>query len=302
MFSFERICLPADFTPQRTRDGQRTPFTSMASAAVELAVPAGGGAATTADSALQKLGELSGFTYEIRHCRLSSAGGLVNQTIAGDMPVVSADGKEILKLAFESSNRGQQFRASLTLPNGETIAELDMGAAPKQSAGGMFSSVAASYSLGPPPAVQLRVLGQAYGSFTMMKHILMCMAGQDIARWALADGSGRGMVSLEHPHMTCCFCIPDADPNFPRKRGAFGKKEMRMSVDLGSPAAAATLHLITDRTEGKQHEELSTSILRVLCQLDGVGEARKKLDLLLIGASVAALHVTHNKGGGGGGA
>ena len=86
-----------------------------------------------------------------------------------------------------------------------------------------------------PVPVQLRVLGQAYGSFTMMKHILMCMAGQDIARWALADGSGHATVSLEHP-----FCLPDADPNFPRKQGAFGKKKMRMGVDLGSPAEAAT--------------------------------------------------------------
>ena len=120
------------------------------------------------------------------------------------MPVVDGKGQEVLKLAFESSRRGQHLQASLALPNGDKIADLEMGTPPALSGvRGVFSSVAASYTISPPPPVQLRVLGQAYGSYTVTSY--MSCGFQGGGRWSRADGSG-GAVIPEPAANTCCFC------------------------------------------------------------------------------------------------
>lgn len=271
---------------------------------IQMAVPvtSSGG---TAESALAKLGDLSStLTFDLVGSRMSRGGELINQTVSGDMPVMNAEGREVLRLAFQSSNRGKHLHASLKLPSGEAIADLHMGTPPQGGAVGMFNSIGASYSLAPPPPIQLSVLGQAYATYTCSQYMNMLI--QSDARWNRADGTGGAAVSVESPQNMCCFCIPNAaDQTFSRKKSPLGKREVMMNVhfDGATSTEGTSVHLISDSKEGRMKSPHSSQYRRVMCELDGSsGEARKRLDLLLISASLAAVNVTQPEVGGGGGA
>ncbi len=251
---------------------------------VQMVVP-------TAEIVLSKLGDLSStLTFEVLGSSISEAGGLVNQTISGDMPILSA-GREVLRLAFESKSRGRHLRASLALPSGETIAELHQGTPPQGGVAGTFASIGASYSHGPPPPVQLTLLGQAYGTYTVNGYMNLLI--QSDARWHRADGTGGAAVSVESPQNMCCFCIPNAaDQAFSRKKSPLGQQEVLMTAQFDDSKPPACIHLISDRREGRMPKHLATRYRRVVCELDGSGAARTKLDIILMGASLAALNAT----------
>ena len=159
------------------------------------------------------------------------------------MPVIGADGKEVLKLVFQSSKRSSHLCASLTFPDGTALAELNMGTPPSGGLGGMAASIGGEYSMGPPPPVKLHVLGQAYGTYTATSYMNLLL--QSGARWNRADGTRSATIHVEPAQNVCCFCIPDADQRIPRKKSTLGKQEIRMSVTNGAHGSTA-LHLVTD--------------------------------------------------------
>ena len=96
------------------------------------------------------------------------------------------------------------------------------------------------------------------------------------------------------------------DQQFSRKKAPLGKKQVLMiaQFDGGGAVKGTSLHLITDPREGRMPKELPMTIMRrVVCELQG-DDARKRLDAILMGAVLAALHATQGEGhsshGGGG--
>ena len=69
---------------------------------------------------------------------------------------------------------------------------------------------------------------------------------------------------------------------------------MVVAFEVGTGAGHAdstTIHLVTDRSEGRMPADFSTNVRQVVCDCR-LGEARKTLDLLLMSATLAALNAT----------
>ena len=123
---------------------------------------------------------------------------------------------------------------------------------------------------------------------------------QSDARYSRADGTGGATIGVESPEHTCCFCVPNAaDQTFTRKESVLGKKQVLLSArfdpaaDSSAPTSSTSIHLISDRAEGRMPKQIATVYRRVACELEGgVDDARKRLDVVLMGAALAALNAT----------
>lgn len=274
----------------------------------QVQLPPSDEAAKAAASALSQLGNLGrSVTFGLSSSSISGADGLIDQSVAGEMPVTSGEpgvaaGPDVMKLRFQSSKRGRHLHAELATPDGTRIAVLDMGEVPKSTPGALFGSAIGGYSTAfqPPPPVQLSVLGQAYGTYTCTS--LMNCGVQAGARWQRRDGTGGAMIA-EPERVGCCTTAPQS---ISRKKSALGKKEVPFTatfdVEKGHPAETTMVHAVTDSSAGKVPQFIATNVRQVVVELDKITDPHKKLDCILIGATLAALNVTTgipSSGGGG---
>jgi len=250
--------------------------------------------------AIPKLDHLSTtIIFELRNTTVYDSR---KHSIRGKIPVVDGAGTEVLTLNFESLIRGKHFSATLKLPSNKILMNVNMGTEPDDmgAAEALFSAMSSSYSMSPPPPVQLRVLGQMYGTYTVTGY--MNCGYQAGARWILHDNTGEVLIP-EPPHGTCCFCIPSGNQGVLAKDSILGKKEVPMTVRMGTPPVkTAMIHLVTDPKEGDMERGVATNVRQVVCELDENLPKLRKLDVICMAASLALLNVTTrlpSTGGGG---
>jgi len=244
-----------------------------------------------AEIATPKLAHLgTSIIFDLRNTRVNNS---KDHSIRGKVPVVDGVGTEVMTLTFNSTFRTAHFSASLNLPNGNTLIDLNMGTETTVSSDAaqvLFSVMGISKTLKPPPPVQLHVLGQPYGWYT----VTGCMnhESQAGARWILEDNTGE--VLIDQPlNKKYCFCIPSGEQGVSRRNSTLGKKEVPMPVRMGTPAVkTATIHLVTDPKEGDKQRGVATNIRQVVCELDENLPKLRTLDVICMAASLAVLNVT----------
>ena len=263
--------------------------------------------ATTAGAAqaslvLSKLGPLGGRICFGLHTAQVSKSGLTS--IQGSMPLMS-DGRNVATLMFESAQKGRHLSASLVLPSGEMIATFERGSRPKTAAGGIFNSLQHDFSSAAEPPVAIALQGQVYGFFNALG-----VGGTKGVMGGILNGtefrhveSSKPVASTAELETSPCgfLCSPGGYKFTAPKRSSLGKKEAPLPVFFSSGGAATAtascvIHLVLPRTR------FYFPVYEVLCELgDGVGNVphREKLDVILMGAAMAAINATEKQNPGG---
>lgn len=259
---------------------------------VPVAVSAGAGGA--ASEALGKLSIGNSVCFEIHSAHLSHVGGILDQTIQGSMAVMS-EGRKVATMAFSSAQRGRHLSASLALPSGVVIATFEQGQPPKKDgAGGLFNAIRSDYSFSAAPPVAIGLLGQPHGSFKAL--------GIGVPYNALAEGSEFHHVSgamaaktRQGELGTCCFCLPNGYKITSRKKSLLGKKEVPLPVLIGDGTAEkekGVVHLVLEGPKLPRELRSTMAAHEVICEFGGGCGEREQLDILLMGAAMAAINVT----------
>ena len=295
--------------PQGVGPGQQIQISGPSGQPMLVTVPAGIGpggvflvgvepqvaVATTAgpESALAKLGPVgSRYGFELRSAQVTST---TSTSIQGTMPVTS-EGRNVATLTFESAQKGRHLRALLTLPSGEQLATFERGTPPATQAGALFSSIGQDFGSGPAPPVAIGLLGQPYGTFQGRG-----MTGP-VAKGGLLDGThfryvnDRTLVASTEELEVSCVCPRRKMYKYtPAKRSAIGKKEAPLPVLFGTATAnGGVIHLVLPPTR------FFFTVHEVLCETSNALGGREKLDILVMGATMAAILATEKQAQAGG--
>jgi hypothetical protein len=209
------------------------------------------------------------------------------------MPVTS-DGHKVATLIFESAQKGLHLSASLMLPSGEVIATFQRGTAPRTVAWGVLNSLGQDLSsAAAAPPVVIALVGQPYGFFKPLG-----AAGTKGAMGGILDGtefrhvdSSRAVASTAELEVSLYLCcIPGGYKFTPAKKSSLGVKEAPLPVHFGSGCSTTApadgiIHLILPRTR------FFFPVYEVLCEVQCLG-SQDKLDILLMGAAMAAINAT----------
>lgn len=160
------------------------------------------------------------------------------------------DGEQVLRLCFQSANRGKQLHATLVAPDGSGIATIDMSEGSKSlrsSVGEGIKALAQGRNLGdedaPYPSILVSAVGQEFGSFVGGTRQSGSGAA-DSGKWSRKDGTG-GAVLLEPELDPVCSCfgggcaVYRSPPEVSREESVLGKKEIPMVVAfVAAPSGA----------------------------------------------------------------
>ena len=310
--------------PANTAAGQPIQITTPTGQLMQVVVPAGlnpgdafmvktgptAPSASPAGATLARLGaggRMSfGFTRALG-CHVSQTGMI---SIAGSIPVKSDGGRNVATLMFESAQKGRHLSASLVLPSGETIATFQRGTPPGNRVAGILSSIGQDWGPAAGAPVAIALLGQPYGFFNAFGS-----AGSHGVMGGILDGTelryvdgSRSASTPPQPLAASCsglFCNARHDhvsyyKFTPAKKSNLGKKEAPLQVFSGATTAPAggIVHLILPNL--KWYQGSFFPLDEVLCELgSGLGD-QQKLDVLLMGAAMAAMCATEKQPRGGG--
>ena len=149
------------------------------------------------------------------------------------------DGAQVLRLCFQSANRGKQLHATLVAPDGSGIATIDMSEGSKSlrsSVGEGIKALAQGRNVGdedaPYPSILVSAVGQEFGSFVGGTRQSGSGAA-DSGKWSRKDGTG-GAVLLEPELDPVCSCfgggcaVSTAPPlKSPGRRACWARKRSR---------------------------------------------------------------------------
>ena len=223
-----------------------------------------------------------------------------SNSIEGFMPLTS-DGRQVATLMFKSAQKSRQLSASIVLPSNEVIATFERG---DPASGGLLSSLRQDFSAAAPaPPIAIGLLGQPYGFFSALGvgDVKGTMGGiLDGTELRYADSrlvASTAEVGVGTCLFLCHTCgYPGGYKFTPPTKSSLGEREAPLPVFLGSglSTAVAVIHVVLPRTRSY------FSVREVLCELgNGLGY-REKLDVLLMGAAMAAITATerqHQPGG-----
>ena len=229
-------------------------------------------AAWLSSSELSRLGD----ELTIRHKSVRYSLRSTDAT-AGTLPLCDANGTEILTLNFASTDRWSlQLSAKLTTQDGYVVAEYATRSTPARGLGAMFSSTSIA-------ACDVMVDGEPYATIPTELFSLPSLVR--------ADGSGGVALSANY----CCQCCPYQTLMFSlSSTGPGGVSTTLRDAHDGCCCEAwlgGCCGLGRGWTEQRKHSyELQ-------------GDARAKVDRVLLSAylAVSPLVIMHRSGGGGGG-